>query len=73
MKKNVYTTFCTKIDYIMQWLRKDSFIDQQERDALAHSLSEFEPSELLKFRQLDFCHHILVCLIIMKYSNTWVG
>jgi hypothetical protein len=30
MKKNVYNTFCTKIDY--QWLRKESIIDQQERD-----------------------------------------
>ena len=22
---------------------------------------------------LSICHHNLVCLIIMKYSNTWVG
>ena len=40
--------------------------------ALAHSVS-LSVSELLKFRQLDFCHHNLVGLIIMKYSNTWVG
>jgi hypothetical protein len=40
--------------------------------ALAHSVS-LSVSELLEFRQLDFCHHNLVCLIIMKYSNTWVG
>jgi hypothetical protein len=71
MKKNVYNTFYTKIDH--QWLRKDSIIDQQERDCfgtLRHSVSV---SELLEFRQLDFCYHNLVCLIIMKYSNTWVG
>jgi hypothetical protein len=40
--------------------------------ALAHSVS-LSVSELLEFRQLDFCHHNLVCLIIMKYSNTLVG
>jgi hypothetical protein len=40
--------------------------------ALTHSVS-LSVSELLEFKQLDFCHHNLVCLIIMKYSNTWVG
>jgi hypothetical protein len=39
MKKNVYSTFCIKIDH--QWLRKESIIDQQERDCF-DTLSEFE-------------------------------
>ena len=40
--------------------------------ALAHSVG-LSVSELLEFRELNFCHHNLVCLIIIKYSNTWVG
>jgi hypothetical protein len=39
MKKNVYNTFCTKIDH--QWLTKDSIIDHKERDCFG-TLSEFE-------------------------------
>jgi hypothetical protein len=39
--------------------------------ALVHSVS-LSVSELLEIGQLDFCHHNLVCFIIMKYSNTWV-
>jgi hypothetical protein len=34
-----YNTFCTKIDH--QWVRKDSIIDQQERDCFG-ALSKFE-------------------------------
>ena len=40
--------------------------------ALTHSVS-LSVCELLEFRQLDFCQHNLVCLIIMKYSNTCMG
>ena len=46
-------------------MRKDSITDNGRNViALAHSVSL---SELLEFRQLNFCHHNLVCLINNYY------
>jgi hypothetical protein len=41
-------------------LRKNSIIDQQERDCFG----TLSLSELLKFRQLDFCHHNLSLAVL---------
>ena len=60
MKKNVYNTFCTKIDH--QCLMKDSIIDQQESYCFGTL------REVLQFTQLDFCHHNLVCLSTVTHG-----
>ena len=60
MKKNVYNSFCTKIDH--QWLRKDSIIGQQERDCFG-TLSKFE-CECMSFENLGNLISVTIILCV---------